>query len=217
MNFKSIRSLELLGCFNGLGDWRDDKLDVAWFVIAGIDTAVGAVVSAVVDLTRKTNVVEADLKVVVFGLVKVLSVVGSLYEEISDSASGLLWPSALVGTPNVSLWVSGSALLELEEWDDFVVLDDIVEVFKSTLDLHTLDGSANAVSFLVRDSGVVGTRLADLFVARLESILPCHLPKEVEWDQILYKLECSAVPTITSHLYIYVESEEPRPHESFPS
>lgn len=217
MNFKSIISLELLGCLNCLGDWRDDKLDVAWLVIVGVDTAVGTVVSAVVDLTRKADIVETDLKVVVFGLVKVLSVVGGLYEEISDSASGFLRPSALVGTPNVSLWVSGSALLELVEWDDFVVLDDVVEVFKSTRDLHTLDGSANAVSFLVRDSGVVGTRLADLFVARLESILPCHLPKEVEWDQILYQWLCSTVSTITSHLYIDVESEEPRSHESLSS
>lgn len=190
---------------------------MAWLVIAGVDTSVGAVVSAVVDLTRETNIVEADFKVVVFSLVEVLSVVSGLYEEISDSASGLLWPSALVGTPNVSLWVSGSALLELEEWDDFVVLDDIVEVLKSTLDLHTLDGSANAVSFLVRDSGVVGTRLADLFVARLESILPCHLPKEVEWDQILCNWQYSTVSTITSHLYIDVDSEEPRPHKSLSS
>ena len=154
---------------------------MAWFVVAGIDTAVSAVVSAVVDLAGEANVIETNLESIVFRVVKVLSVVSSLNEKVFNNTSRLFWPSSLVDTPLLSRWVSGSALLELVQWDDFVVLDNVIKVFESTLNVHALDGSADAVSFLVGNGGIVVTRLANLFIARLERILPCHLPKEVEW------------------------------------
>ena len=128
---------------------------MAWFAVVTIDTTVGTIVSAVVDLTRETNAVSSNFQVSNLYLVESLCVSCGLNDQLSDNANRLLWEGTSPCSPNFSHSVVSTTSVELENRDDFFVLNDVVQILNSTVDFHTFDSSANAIGLFVGDACVV--------------------------------------------------------------
>lgn len=148
--------LDLVG---GLSDLllflRDNEFDVRWVRQVGVRSTVGSVSSSSV----LRSLVHLDVGDLQLGNVQTLSLsVGlSVLQQVLNVVDGLGGPSGLLDTPLLTLGGSADRVVESSERNGSLVVQDIVQVFLSLLQVPSVDGLGGLSGVLERDSQVSTT------------------------------------------------------------
>lgn len=148
--------LDLVG---GLSDLllllRDNEFDVRWVGQVG----VGSTVSSVGSSSVLRSLVHLDVGDLQLGNVQTLglSVRLSVLQQVLDVVDGLGGPSGLLDTPLLTLGGSADRVVESSERNGSLVVQDIVQVFLSLLQVPSVDGLGGLSGVLERDSQVSTT------------------------------------------------------------
>merc|ERR1712243_537353 len=68
------------------------------------------------------------------------SALDSAFQQVQQELGRLLWPATLGCSVDLGLSMSADASHEPAEGDDFLVLDDVLQVLDSSVQGHLLDG-----------------------------------------------------------------------------
>lgn len=125
------------------------------------DATVGTVGSSAAGDSALSESVGDDTSVDIEFLA--LSVSLEVDEEFTNDLDGLLWPSSLLVLEFFQHGVSASGTIEPSEWNNLLVLEDILQVSNGALDAQSLDGTSNFVSVLEVSSEVSNLALGGYF------------------------------------------------------
>merc|ERR1712243_79675 len=94
------------------------------------------------------------------------SALDSAFQQVQQELGRLLWPATLRCSVDLGLSMSADASHEPAEGDDFLVLDDVLQVLDSSVQGHLLDGLSRLASVLE-----VNTKVGSFGLGRFGRVL----------------------------------------------